>query len=161
MIDYNNIGQYRENNRIEAKKATGGLPESIWETYSAFANAEGGVILLGVEELPDHSLRPIDLPHAEDLVWEFWQRVNDQKTASANILSQEDVEIILADGCRIIAVRVPKAADEDRPVYIYGDAMSGSYVRNGEGDYRIPPEEIQKMLQKSAEIRKEKESCES
>ena len=62
MLDFDAIGKYRENNRIEAKKAVGGFPHSLWETYSAFANTIGGVILLGVVEGPDKTFHPVRLP---------------------------------------------------------------------------------------------------
>ena len=68
MIDFSKIEQYRENNRIEAKKSLGGLPKSIWETYSAFANTHGGIILLGVEEWADKSLHTVDLPDPDRLI---------------------------------------------------------------------------------------------
>ena len=118
MIDLNHLENYKENNRIEAKKALGGLPHSIWETYSAFANTLGGLILLGVEEYRDKSLHAVDLPDPELLIGEFWALLNDPNKASANVLSSQDVTIEHVDGKRIIVIRVPRASRFYKPVYV-------------------------------------------
>ena len=39
---------WSESDDLEFKSAKGGLPKNLWETYSAMANSQGGIILLGV-----------------------------------------------------------------------------------------------------------------
>ncbi len=146
MINLLHLEQYQENNRIEAKKALGGLPESIWETYSAFANTMGGVILLGVEERIDHSLHAVDLPDPHYLVEKFWELVNDEKVVSKNILNREDVRIEKVDGKSIVTITVTRARREDIPIYVGSNMYCGTYKRNGEGDYRCTRDEIEEMI---------------
>ena len=42
-----------ESDDLEFKSASGGFPGTFWDTYSAFANSEGGMIVLGVAEKKD------------------------------------------------------------------------------------------------------------
>ena len=151
MIDLFKIEKYRENNRIEAKKSLGGFPHSVWETYSAFANTLGGVILLGVEERNDKSLHPVDLPKPEWLVAEFWTGVNDKTKVSANILQKTHIQTVEMAGKTIVAITVPRAPRAKRPVYIGGNPFTGSYKRSGEGDYKCTKEEVERMLMQAAQ----------
>ncbi len=153
MFDFSHLENYRENTRIEAKKATGGLPESIWETYSAFANAEGGIILLGVIENADKSLQAIDLIDPESLVMGFWETVNDPAIASANILTSDCVTIENIGGKRIVAIRVPKAPEKDRPVFVYNDPVQGAYIRIGESDVRLKDAQTQSFGLLTAKVK--------
>ena len=151
MIDFAHLRRYRENNRIEAKRATGGLPESIWETYSAFANTMGGVILLGVVEKKDKSFETVDLPDPDGLASEFWKLVNDTRKASVNILTRRDIAVRRSEGRRIVAITVPRADRRDRPVYVNGDPYMGTYRRDGEGDYHCSRETVQAMMMDALE----------
>ena len=140
MIHHNNIEKYRENNRIEAKKATGGLPKSLWETYSSFANTLGGIILLGVEEYRDKSLHPVNLPDPDELIEEFWEIANDIQKVSTNILSYDDVYVQKIEEKHIIVITVPKGERNDRASEIQiwlGVPFSGSKHRCGTNGRKI------------------------
>ena len=145
MLDFGRLEQYRENNRIEAKKALGGLPKSIWETYSAFANTLGGVILLGVIETADKTFDSVNLPDPDSLIREFWCIINDPLKVSVNILAGKDVYVEEVNGDRIIVIKVPRADRADKPVYVDND-IRNTYRRSGEGDYRCTYEEYQAMV---------------
>ena len=146
MIDLNNIASYQENNRIEAKKAAGGFPHSLWETYSAFANTIGGLILLGVEESRDKRLRVTGVPDGPGYVETFWQTVRDPAKVSENILSPEDVTLHPVEGKQILVISVPRASRRQRPVYIGDSPFTGAYRRDGEGDYHCSADEVRAML---------------
>ena len=87
MIDLNELLSKKENNQLEVKDAKGGLPNSIWETYSAFANSYGGTILLGIIETKKKKLTPVGLNEAEVnlLLKNFWDTIHSDKV-SINLL---------------------------------------------------------------------------
>lgn len=43
-----------ESAEVEFKSAQGGFPGSFWDSYSAYANTNGGIIVLGVAEKNNH-----------------------------------------------------------------------------------------------------------
>ena len=145
MINFESLDSYRENNRLEVKKATGGLPKSIWETYSAFANTNGGLILLGVIENKDKSLKVVGLDDPEKLVTDFWNCINDKHKVSINLLNDKKINIVDVDGDQIIVIEVPRAERTDKPVYINHNPETGTYRRNNEGDYHCTREEVSAM----------------
>ena len=145
MLDFFNIEKYKENNRLEAKAAAVGLPKSLWATYSAFANTNGGIIVLGVTEDAQHQLHVEGVNDADALVIDFWNIINNQSKISINVLNDKDVIVREFDGKKIIIINVPRAQRYDKPIYLDGNLFS-SYKRNGEGDYRCTKEVIQAML---------------
>ena len=140
------ISKFYEGNRYEAKLAKTGLPKSIWETYSSFANTDGGLILLGVKENKSHSFEIAGVNNPEVLIKEFWDTVNNPNKVSLNILLNKHVYIREIDGNQIICIEVPRAERQLRPVYIGKNILTGTFHRNGEGDYHCTKEDISEMF---------------
>ena len=104
FFDITKFNLYKEDNRREVKKANGGLPSSLWETYSAFANCYGGVIILGVAENKDGTWKTTGLKSTDrdKLLKHFWDTINNRKKVNVNLLSDQDVEIYEKDEDTII-----------------------------------------------------------
>lgn len=147
--------KYGEHIHLECKKAESTLPNSVWETYSSFANTDGGVILFGVEE----HLKEADLDkrfsfksinNIEQRIKDFWNTINNDKV-SANILVDADVGSCVVNDNTIMWINVPQANYRQRPVYINGNPMKGSYKRNHEGDYHCTEDEVKAMLRDASD----------
>ena len=151
-FDINKLSEYREDNRLEVKKASGGLPHSIWETYSSFANSDGGLIVLGVEEDKNHHLHVVGVNNPDDLVRDFWNTINNPQKISLNILTDNMVYVQEIDDKKVIVVEVPRAEREMRPIYVGTDPMRGTYRRNNEGDFHCAREQVSAFFRDASPV---------
>ena len=150
VFDLSKFDEYREDNRREVKAAEGGLPQSLWDTYSSMANTYGGVIICGVRERKDGTWFTTGMKDASKLESNFWNQAHDQKKISVNLLHDSDVKIYKVEDDVILVIKVPMADRETKPVYINGDMFRGTFKRTAEGDYHCTPEEIKAMLRDQA-----------
>lgn len=120
-----------ESEDLEFKSAKGGLPKSLWETYSAMANTYGGVILLGVE----NSGVVIGLSNIYQLKKSFWDTINNRTKVSVNLLKNSDLQEVDHPKGKIIAIRIPRPTRHERPVFLEQNPFQGTFRRNYEGDY--------------------------
>ena len=131
----------------ECKLANGGLPESIWETYSSFANTNGGTILLGIREHRD-SFTIEGLTDKQIIKYQkdFWSTLNDRNKISKNILLNHHVQVIDVEDKKILKIDIPAADRHDKPVYIGTNPMKGTYKRDYEGDFLCTEEAVRAMF---------------
>ncbi len=150
-FDIRKLDEYREDNRLEVKKAKDGLPHSLWESYSSMANCYGGAIILGAMENPDGSISTTGLKNAAKLRKEFWDTINNRNKVSVNLLTDDDVVTYNQNGDVVMEIKVPRARREQKPVYINNDIWNGTYRRNWEGDYHCTQSEVKAMLRDEPE----------
>ena len=141
---------------LECKKAQRSVPNSLWETYSAFANTYGGIILLGVvEHMEEHNASKhfeiVGVDDADKIRKDFWNTINSREKVNINLLRDEDVQTIDADGKSVVVINVPRAESTMRPIYINNNLSRGTFKRNHEGDYHCTDQELKMMLRDANE----------
>ena len=72
------------------------------------------------------------------------------------MLHDEDVQTVNVDGKDVIAIHVPRAEYNLRPIYINNNPMRGTYCRNHEGDYYCSEQRYKMMVRDSFEDGNEK-----
>lgn len=141
-----------ETSCLEAKKAEKNIPATLWESYSAFCNTDGGVILLGVSENVDGKLFVSGVEDSVKIIKTFWDQINNKQRVNENLLFNHHVYPVEIEGKEIVVVEVPRADRHNKPVYINDDLFRGTYRRNADGDYHCRPEEIKAMLRDQSDI---------
>lgn len=127
---------------VEAKRSEGlKLPKSVRETLSAFSNARGGVLILGLEESSGFTVA--DLPDAG-------KQAADLASVCATELEppvRATIEVHEFEGKNLVTAEVQEMDLQAKPCYVKSLGMNkGSYTRVNDGDQRLTSYEIQLML---------------
>lgn len=148
LIFKDNLCLNREDEHFEAKSAQKGIPESLWESYSAFANTEGGTIVLGLDENDDGSLTISGVKNASQIESELWNSLNNPQKVNKNVLRSKDIRVERVGGRDLIVMDVPAAKLYERPIFFKN--IGHTFKRNGSGDYRCTSDEIGSMFRDSS-----------
>jgi ATP-dependent DNA helicase RecG len=132
---------------IEAKTARSDLPATISDTLSAFANTDGGVILLGVKESPGS----FEVTGVEDP-----RHVTSALQAAAEQMEpplRPAIDIVAHPSGIVVMAQVPPVPRDQRPCHRRSDGPhSSSFVRVGDGDHQLTDHEVAVMLANRAPV---------
>ncbi|MDP3978787.1 MAG: putative DNA binding domain-containing protein [Pseudomonas sp.] len=145
----------RESIDLECKLAAGrdgqgALPEDFWPTYSAFANTNGGVVLLGVREKKGQ-FRLEGIVNPAKVRQELFDNLNNRQKVSANLLTDDCVREVVLEGRTLLVVDIPRANRKQRPVHLTTNPFGHTYRRLNEGDRSIADEDVRRMLAEQVE----------
>jgi len=145
----------RETVELECKLAhgqngQGEVPKDFWPTYSAMANAYGGVVLLGVRE-KNGVFAVAGIPHPAKVRADLFNTLNNPGKVSANLLTDADVQELVLEDCTVLRVRIPQATRKQRPVFLNGQPLGHTYRRLNDGDRLCDEETVKRMLAEQVE----------
>ena len=149
------LDELRESHELECKLAQGQsgqgeVPKDFWPTYSAMANAHGGVVLLGVRE-KDGAFTVAGLPNVTKVRTDLFNNLNNPGKVSVNLLTDAHVQEVLIEGKAVLCIQIPQATRKQRPVYLNGQPFGHTFKRLNDGDRLCDEESVKRMLAEQVE----------
>lgn len=138
--------QHNDDADYEAKSCDTTLSKSVWESVSAFANTDGGTLLLGVDENKNFTVPPqFD---ADKTINQFVDGMGDGSKDGAKVVSPPPYSIHrdTLDGAQMVSVQVHENDAAHKPCYVKTKSVStGSYKRQDDKDILLSPTELFEM----------------
>lgn len=128
----------------------GEVPKDFWLTFSAMANAHGGVVLLGVRE-KDGVFSIAGLENPAKVRGDLFNTLNNRAKVSVNLLTDENVTEAHVEGKTILVVSIPAATRKQKPVFLNGQPLGNTYRRLNDGDRHCDDETVKRMLAEQVE----------
>ena len=143
-MDISELLKQEEGLHLEFKVSKRNLSDSLFETYSAFANTDGGDIYLGIGDVLPRKIIGVENPKQQ--IANFIKAVQNKSKCSCNLISDEDIELIKTKEGDVVKIHVKKAPLCEKPVYING-VLDQSYIRLGEADQKMSKNQILSFLE--------------
>lgn len=126
---------------VEVKDGSGGLPKSMGETLSAFANGTGGIVLLGLSERTGFTPAPdFNAPSTRDALARLCS--DDMEPAI-----RAPVDIVEFEGAHLVVLEVPALDPLRKPSHVRRKGpFEGSFIRGGDGDRHLTAYEVTQLL---------------
>ena len=140
-----------EHTQLECKEAGDKLPKSFWDTYSAFANTKGGIVLLGIrEDKSSGGFEVSGVSNPTEMVKNLHDTLSNRSKVNRDVLLSDSIEIIQdISGKKVVLVYIPECPTKEKPVYL-NQNQQNTYLRKGESDIKASEEELNTLLRDSA-----------
>lgn len=143
----------KESENFELKKSENSFPNDALISISAFANTDGGTLVLGVLEkdtLP-HELTGVKNP--QKVIDDMFKLLNNKNKFNRNIIENKDIKIITQPITQknIIIINVKKEDYKNKPIYLNSNPYN-SYYRFKTGDYLCDKDSVDSMIRDANKI---------
>ena len=147
QLFFERLLQNKESDELEFKTAAGGFPHSFWETYSSFANTNGGTIVFGVKEKGEVLL--LDGLSSDQIAKykrDFFNAMHSKLNVNIVLLTEDDVHEVEHCGAHFLLFYIPRVDRGLKPVYVGLDPYTGTFRHDTDGDYHCSREEVNSMF---------------